>query len=58
MSTRWVFVAERLVEAALGELRRHHWLPMFGGTAGAYLFYFFADVYLQLNKPAALIVFI
>jgi hypothetical protein len=58
MSRTWVFLAERVVNATALELQRSRWLSMLGGTAAAYLFYFYAGVYLELNQPPALIVFI
>jgi hypothetical protein len=47
-----------LVDVARLQLTRTHWLAAFAGTAGAYLFFFYAGVFLELQKPPPLIVFI
>jgi len=47
-----------LVDVARLQLRSTHWLPAFAGTAGAYLFFFYAGVFLEVQKPSPLIVFI
>jgi len=47
-----------LVDVARLQLRGTHWLSAFAGTAGAYLFFFYAGVFLELQKPPSLIVFI
>lgn len=47
-----------LVDVATLQWRRTHWLAALGGTAAAYLFFFYAGVFLELQKPSPLIVFI
>ena len=47
-----------LVDVARLQLTRTHWLAAFVGTAAAYLFFFYAGVFLELQKPPPLIVFI
>ena len=47
-----------LLDAALVQLERTHWISALGGIAGAYLFFFYAGVFLELQKPSPLIVFI
>jgi hypothetical protein len=39
-------------------VRHTHWLFGLAGTASAYLFFFYAGVFLELQKPSPLIVFI
>ena len=34
------------------QIQRTHWLSALGGTAGAYLFFFYAGVFLELQKPS------
>jgi|1185.fasta_scaffold03055_3 hypothetical protein len=50
-----------LADAILGSLRDvkdTRWSLVVGVSAGAYLFNFYADVYLYLSRPPGLIVFI
>ncbi len=54
----WVSAAVKVLDMAVGEYQRTHWLPVFGGTAGAYLLFFYAGVFLELQKPSPMIVFI
>jgi hypothetical protein len=39
-------------------VRHTRWVFSFAGTACAYLFFFYAGVFLELQKPSPLIVFI
>ena len=39
-------------------VRHTHWLVAFASTASAYLFFFYAGVFLELQRPSPLIVFI
>lgn len=47
-----------LLDAVLVQLERTHWISALSGIAGAYLFFFYAGVFLELQKPSPLIVFI
>jgi hypothetical protein len=47
-----------LLKAATRQIRSTHWLSALGGTAGAYLFFFYAGVFLELQRPSPMIVFI
>jgi hypothetical protein len=39
-------------------VRHTRWIFSFAGIASAYLFFFYAGVFLELQKPSPLIVFI
>lgn len=54
----WVSAAVAILDVAVREYQRTHWLPVLGGTAGAYLLFFYAGVFLELQKPSPMIVFI
>ena len=47
-----------LLDAAALQIERTHWISALGGVAGAYLFFFYAGVFLELQRPSPLIVFI
>lgn len=47
-----------LLHAALLQIERTHWLSALSGVAGAYLFFFYAGVFLELQRTPPLIVFI
>ncbi len=51
-------MSSALVHAALRQIYGTHWLSAFAGTAGAYLFFFYAGVFLELQKTSPLIVFV
>jgi len=51
-------MSSTLVQAAARQIRSTHWLSAFAGTAGAYLFFFYAGVFLELQKTSPLIVFV
>jgi len=53
-----VWIAEQATRIAERDFRRTHWLSLFGSTAAAYLFFFYAGVFLELQKPPPMIVFI
>jgi hypothetical protein len=58
MMGRWLWIAEKATKIAERDFRRTHWLSLLGSTAGAYLFFFYAGVFLELQKPSPMIVFI
>jgi hypothetical protein len=39
-------------------VRHTRWISSLAGTASAYLFFFYAGVFLELQRPSPLIVFI
>lgn len=51
-------MSSALLDAALLQLERTHWISALGAVAGAYLFFFYTGVFLELQKPPSLIVFI
>ena len=58
MMDSWLWIAEKATRLAERDFRRTHWLSLFGGTAAAYLFFFYAGVLLEVQKPSPMIVFI